>query len=116
MQFPNQFGNVGKVPQAQANEVSTKQGCLDFTILRARLNDTDEGMSKIVFDGTDKNCWLAEARKLIGLMLIFMFVRNPDIGRSHVRAMEITTLRRRSRDFSCSYAGIQAIALQKAAV
>jgi hypothetical protein len=91
MQFLNEFGNAQKVPQAEAYEISTKQACLDFTSPKTsivtRLNDTDEG-----------------AWKLIGLTLIFIFVRNPDKGRSHVRAMKITTLWHRSWDFSCSYA------------
>jgi hypothetical protein len=84
---------------------------------RKRPNDADEGIIVIFLTKRTRIAVWAEARKLIRLMLIFIFVRNSDEGKLHVRATKITKLRRRSWDFSCSYAGIQAIALmQKAAV
>ncbi|HEY8006734.1 MAG TPA: hypothetical protein VIE66_08065 [Methylocella sp.] len=81
MQFQNQFGNARKVPQAEAHEVSTKQGCLDFrspkSSIVTRLNDSDEEIIKIVFDETDKNCCLGESSEAYRFDADFYFCSQP---------------------------------------
>jgi hypothetical protein len=53
------------------------------TSIVTRLNDTDEGLSKSHLTKRTAIAVWTEAWKLIGLMLIFIFVRIPDKGRSH---------------------------------